>query len=174
MQQPPVPEPKSNNEPKSSLAPMPEPRPADAPHYDPQPESSYIEGYRQAPPQYYPPPQSYPPQQYQPYPPQPYPMQPPPVYMQPPYPYQQQMMQPQMMPPQIVINNNVSQVNTPIAVVGKQQINIWVRIIYFFFIGLPLGSLWAMIAALFCCTFIGLGIGLMMFRALPAIFTLQR
>ncbi len=159
---------------------------ASSPKDEPQPESTYEQGYRTMPPQYYPPLQNYftpgyPPQPYQPYAQQPYLMQPPPQYMQQPFSYQQQtqppMMYPQqMMPPQIVINNNMNQTVQPQMMypVQRQQVDAWIRILYFLLVGWWAGIYWVLFALIFCCTIIGIPLGILMFRATPAVFTLYR
>lgn len=128
-------------------------------NYPNQSNPEYQGGYQQQPPQqpYYPPQQTgYPPQQ---------PM--PPQYQQGPYP-QQQMMYPQpMMAPQ-------TQVNVNIGYQRPQQISMLVRFIYFCFVGWWIGMFWLGIALGFCCSIIGLPIGLMMLNRLGAVMTLSR
>jgi hypothetical protein len=67
--------------------------------------------------------------------------------MQQPFPYQQQMQPPmmypqQMMPPQIVINNNMNQTVQPqmMYLVQRQQVDAWIRILYFLLIGWWVGT----------------------------------
>lgn len=154
-----------------------------SPKNEPQPESTYEQGYQTTPPRYYPLPQSYPalgypPQAYQPYPqqPYPYPMQPPPQYIQQPFPYPPQMQPPMMYPPQIVINNNMNQTVQPHMMypVRRQQVDAWIRILYFLLVGWWAGTYWVLFALFFFCTIVGIPLGVLMLQATPAIFTLHR
>ncbi|HEX3642927.1 MAG TPA: YccF domain-containing protein [Ktedonobacteraceae bacterium] len=118
--------------------------------YPNQPNPEYQGGYQQQPPQqpYYPPQQAGYPYQ-QPVPPQ---------YQ----PYPQQMMYPQQ------------QINVNVGYQRPQQISMLVRFIYFCFVGWWIGMLWLGIALGFCCSIIGLPIGLMMLNRLGAVMTLSR
>ena len=73
---------------------------------------------------------------------------------------------PQMMyQPQMNVNVNI----------GKpHQVNMILRIIYFFCIGFWLGMLWLSIALGFMASFIGLPIGLLMINRLGSVMTLSR
>jgi Inner membrane component domain len=115
----------------------------------------YEQGYQSVePPSYVPPQYQPPPQQYQ----QPYP-----------YPY------PQQMQPQIIINNTINpQQMMYRPMYHRPQINVWIRLLYFLLLGWWLGMVWIMLALFLICTIIGLGVGVLMFKYLPAVMTLQQ
>lgn len=79
-------------------------------------------------------------------------------------PYQQPQM---MMAPQMNVNVNLGNQR-------PQQLSMGLRMLYFIFIGAWLGMLWLGIALGFCCSIIGLPIGLMMLNRLGAVMTLSR
>jgi uncharacterized membrane protein YccF (DUF307 family) len=145
-----------------------------------QPHQQPPEGtWQQQPPQGYPGQQMYAPQMQQPmypppvqqpmYPPQmQQPMYPPPV-QQPIYPPQMQQpmypyppAQPVMMPQQVV-NVNIQQ----------NQPGLFIRALYFLFIGWWAGLIWLNIGYFFVVTIIGLPVGLIMLNRLPLIMTLK-
>ncbi len=55
-----------------------------------------------------------------------------------------------------------------------KQVNILVRIIWFFLLGWELTAMWLGIAYILCCTIIGMPIGFWMFDKAPAILTLHK
>ena len=120
-----------------------------------------------APPQMYPP-QSYPAQNpIQPWQQQPVPanqgqqMYAPQMQQQPPmYPYPPA---PQIVMPQQVVNVNIQQ----------KQHGLFVRALYFIFIGCWAGWIWLNIGYFFVLTVIGLPLGLMMLNRLPTVLTLK-
>ena len=116
-----------------------------------------------------------PPNQFTPqYQPQPYyPPQQQPQYPQPYYPPMPQPYYPPPMP-NYMLSNQVVNVSVLTQQTGVQQYGCLVRSLYFVFIGWWLGLTWAIIALLFCATFIGLPIGMVMLNSLPAVLTLQR
>src|SRR5579859_5024501 len=142
-------------------SPQDQPQPQQPLFYPPpQPTSQPPEGTWQPQPQ-----QSYaqyPPQRWQQQPPQGYAGQPmyAPQMQQPMYPYPP--VQPLMMPQQIV-NVNIQQ----------HQHSLFVRALYFFFIGWWAGLIWLNIGYFFVLTVIGLPIGLLMLNRLPLVMTLK-
>ena len=147
----------------------------------------YANGYQSQPYPQQPQQPIYPPQQYQPpggyppsqplapgYPPQQQPM----AYPQAGYVPQQQMMMPQtpqpMMYPQPMMMAPQMNVNVNIGNQRPQQVSMLVRMIYFCLVGWWAGMFWLSIALSFCCSIIGLPIGLMMFNRLGAVMTLSR
>lgn len=92
------------------------------------------------------------------------PMQPPmyaPQMQQPGYPYQG--VQPVIMMPQQVVNVNIQ----------NRQHGLFVRALYFFFIGWWAGLIWLNIGYFFVMSIIGLPVGLMMLNRLPMVMTLK-
>lgn len=71
--------------------------------------------------------------------------------------------QPIMMMPQQIVNVNIQQ----------QQHGLFVRALYFIFIGWWAGLIWLNIGYFFVLTVIGLPVGLMMLNRLPAVLTLK-
>jgi uncharacterized membrane protein YccF (DUF307 family) len=63
-----------------------------------------------------------------------------------------------------------------ISIAGKktQQINIFIRIIWFLLLGWELTAIWLTVAYLFCDTIIGMPIGFWMFDKAPALLTLHK
>lgn len=59
-------------------------------------------------------------------------------------------------------------------VFGPNQVNIFLRILYFIFIGWWLSAIWTFIGYLFCLTIIGLPVGLWMIEQTPALLSLYR
>jgi uncharacterized membrane protein YccF (DUF307 family) len=55
-----------------------------------------------------------------------------------------------------------------------EQINIFIRIIWYLLLGWELTAIWLTIAYLFCCTILGMPIGFWMFDKAPAILTLHK
>lgn len=119
-----------------------------------------MNNYSNYPPEYS---QGYQPQQ----PPVYHPQQPvPPSYPQPGYgmPQQQMAYQQPMYAPQINVNMGYQ----------RPQVSMGIRMLYFIFIGSWLGICWLGIALGFCCSIVGLPIGLMMLNRLGAVMTLSR
>ncbi len=67
---------------------------------------------------------------------------------------------------------NTTNVNVNIG--GTQQLNFFVRAVYFVFVGCWVAYLWANLAYLCCATIVLLPVGMMMFEKLPAILTLRK
>ncbi len=100
----------------------------------------------------------------QPFPPQP-PVQPwqPQMPPQQPYPPLQNIINVNMTPPQQIVNVNIQQ----------QQPGLFVRALYFLFIGWWAGLIWLQIGYLLVLTIIGLPFGLLMLNRLPMVLTLK-
>lgn len=135
----------------------------------------YAQYPQQMPPQY-PPPQPYAQQPY----PQPAMPQYPPQQPQMPYAQQGYASYPQQSmpgyPPQqinVMVNNVNSAYAGLVAPMRPPQTSMAVRMIYFVCIGWWLGMFWLGMALVFCCTIIGMPIGIMMLNRLPAVLTLK-
>jgi uncharacterized membrane protein YccF (DUF307 family) len=68
----------------------------------------------------------------------------------------------------------VTQPNGRTDVIGPDQVNIILRVLYFIFIGWWLSAIWTFIGYLFCLTIIGLPVGLWMIEQTPALLSLHR
>ena len=122
--------------------------------------------------------QPYPPQSVHPMPGQ-YPQQPAPGLA-----YPQQMQYPQggmypqqQMPINLVVSNVNNNTASAVAGVGymgmvRRHPPMPIRLIYFFCIGLYLGSFWAGIALCACCTVVGIPLGMKMLKQVPMLMLL--
>jgi uncharacterized membrane protein YccF (DUF307 family) len=68
----------------------------------------------------------------------------------------------------------VSRSNGSTMVIRPPQVNLFLRIVYFIFVGWWASLVWAIIGYLLCLTFIGLPVGLWMIDQTPAILSLYR
>ena len=68
----------------------------------------------------------------------------------------------------------VTQPNGRTDVIGPDQVNIILRVLYFIFFGWWLSAIWTFIGYLFCLTIIGLPVGLWMIEQTPALLSLYR
>jgi uncharacterized membrane protein YccF (DUF307 family) len=64
--------------------------------------------------------------------------------------------------------------NVTINIGGPQQVNFFLRAVYFLCLGWWVGGIWASIGYCLCLTILGLPFGLMMLNRLPAVLTLYK
>jgi len=72
------------------------------------------------------------------------------------------------------VNINITGNTTNISIGGAQQINFWIRALYFIFVGWWAGLAWSWLAyGMFVCI-LTMPVGIMMFNILPAVITLRK
>src|SRR6266571_3333064 len=72
------------------------------------------------------------------------------------------------------VNINITGNTTNISIGGAQQINFWIRALYFIFVGWWAGLAWSGLAyGMFVCI-LTMPVGIMMFNILPAVITLRK